>query len=168
MELITALQLIERAVPLRKSAQQWMDLGAGKGLFASVLSDLLPKDSLIIAVDKINHTFQYPINEKIRLRQLTSDFINDPLPGNNDGLLMANALHFVQDKEAFVRKIKKSIREDAALILIEYDTDRASQWVPFPVSFKSLVKLCSHLDGQAEQIGHASSVYQPSGIYIRP
>lgn len=58
-----------------------------------------------------------------------------------DGLLMANALHYVRDPVALLTRIRGYLRPDGALLIVEYDLDRASPWVPYPLPFDRLAPL---------------------------
>jgi hypothetical protein len=52
-----------------------------------------------------------------------------------DGVLMANALHFVRDQAATLARIASYLRPDGHLLLVEYDLNAPVPWVPFPISF---------------------------------
>jgi SAM-dependent methyltransferase len=115
------------------AAQSWFDLGCGSGLFSEALIGLLPAASLIYAIDKEVTSFHH---KQIKFLQL--DFIRDPLPGVLvDGILMANALHYVKDKIQFLGKIKKHLRPDGVFLLVEYDMETPNQWVPYPLNLLS-------------------------------
>ena len=61
-----------------------------------------------------------------------------------DGIVMANALHFVRHgavQRALVEKIRDYLKPEGRLLLVEYDTDRGNRWVPNPLSFSSWQKL---------------------------
>lgn len=58
-----------------------------------------------------------------------------------DGILMANALHYVQNKQEFLEKLK-----NIPVVLVEYDTDRPiASWVPYPLSATSASRLFQNL-----------------------
>lgn len=117
--------------------QQWADLGCGSGLFSKALLQLLPSSSVVYAIDKQPQSFR---ESNILFHQL--DFINDELPFDFlDGILMANALHYVKDKPALISKLKRHIKTNAAFVVVEYDTEKSNQWVPFPINFISLQQL---------------------------
>ncbi len=111
----------------------WFDLGCGSGLFSEALIGLLPKGSMIYAIDKQPTTFNSKEIEFIKL-----DFVRDTLPKvSSDGILMANSLHYVKDKLQFLIKIKKHLLPNGVFLLVEYDTETSNPWVPYPISFLS-------------------------------
>ena len=73
------------------------------------------------------------------VKKINIDFIKDELPFKNlSGILMVNSLHYVEDKNTFLLKAKASLVPDGHFIIVEYDTDEANRWVPYPVSFSAL------------------------------
>jgi len=154
MESDAAVRLIEKGV-VKENIQTWADLGAGSGMFTQALSKLLPAGSTIIAVDQ--KASKISVANGIQLRTITGDFTKLDL-GNVDGIVMANSLHYVQHQQDFIRKIST---KTSSLILVEYNTDRGNQWVPYPISFN---KLRSYYPN-AKQIGEEPSQYHKEGIY---
>jgi hypothetical protein len=141
MELSTAITLIKNGFPPSPTPQTWADLGAGSGLFTRAMSSLLAEGSTIYAIDReIGQLNGIELDSPtIILNRIALDFIRDPIVVNPlDGILMANAFHFVQDKIAFISKIMPMIKMPARIVIVEYDSDSANQWVPFPISYRSL------------------------------
>lgn len=169
MELTSAIDLIIKGVNQQGPPQTWADLGAGSGLFSRALSALLPEKSIIHAVDK-----NYKAGQKIQSEKASTqivltkkDFIasSPDIPGL-DGLLMANSLHFVEDKLTFLQQIKSILKPHGRIIIVEYDTDEPNRWVPWPVSCKNLQQfLTKHGIGILQKLAEQSSVYQTGGIY---
>jgi len=50
-----------------------------------------------------------------------------------DGVLLANALHFVSDGEAVLRRLAKWVRPGGRVVVIEYNQRGATRWVPYPI-----------------------------------
>jgi len=151
MQLSEAIQLIQHPVTKEKSA--YADLGCGNGLFTKALAQLLAPQSTIYAVDK-NQTAlnSFSVDANIQLQKINIDFIKDDLPFKNlSGILMANSLHYVEDKTAFLLKAKASLAQDGYFLIVEYDTDKANHWVPYPVSFSSIHNLFERINFHSVQ-----------------
>jgi len=136
MELTTAIALISTPAIQLKYATHWADLGCGTGLFTHVLSTLLHESSMITAIDKDAGALNKVHAAKgIQLKKVNADFINDILPLQElDGIMMANALHFVQHKKPFIKKLEACLKPTAALLIVEYDTSKPNVWVPYPLT----------------------------------
>jgi SAM-dependent methyltransferase len=145
MRVEDAIALIQPAVLSHDGA--WADLGAGNGLFTRALVHLLGPGSRVIAVDSDPGA----VAELERLAagspQLTAmhaDFtigltFGQPL----DGILLANALHFVKDSGAVLARLVKLLRPGGRVVLVEYDRRSANRWVPYPIGISDLPKLAS-------------------------
>ena len=142
--------------------QQWADIGCGNGIFSKALLSLLHKDSIIYAIDK-RHT---SIKEE-RIKFIQQDFENDLLSVPPlDGLIMANAFHFVKNKFAFLQNIRRYLLPGGIFILVEYDTDIANSYVPYPISFHSAATLFKQADFELfEKINEHPSIYNRAGMY---
>jgi len=142
--------------------QTWLDLGCGDGLFSNALQELLPEESVIYAVDKQATTFH---SKAIKFLKL--DFVEEKLPIQPvDGILMANALHFVKDKAQFLNKIKKHLLIDGAFLLIEYDMETPNRWVPYPISLTSAKALFKQAGFEfVTKISDRPSLFNSQRIY---
>jgi len=94
----------EEAVSFIKNAvrsnhlQYWADLGCGGGTFTKALSAVLPTGSAITAVDREKQRLEIEDVNFIR-----ANFENDELQLEElDGILIANALHYVSDKACLI------------------------------------------------------------------
>lgn len=146
MRITDAIQLIAPAFGKRASPQTWADLGCGNGLFTEALAHHLPADSKIVAIDRNEKQLNQIMANKVAVQFWQGDFEND-FPGLSglDGILMANSFHFIANKKGLIKSLESSFADKPLLLLVEYDTDIASSWVPYPVSFTALERLFKQL-----------------------
>jgi trans-aconitate methyltransferase len=168
MELQEAITLIQTEEIIRNKQTTWADLGCGSGLFTRALADLLYTRSSIFAVDKRISSFQknsFP--NQVHVTTIETDFVRDILSLQNlDGILMANALHFVRNKKQFIEKLAPLFRADPVFLIVEYDTDIPNPWVPYPLSFVTLKKLFTELGfNTVKKINEKKSLYRSGKIY---
>ena len=120
----------------------WLELGAGQGAFTLALADILGPGGRILATDQdgrslraaagsVRHRFP---ETQLEIREF--DFTDGIPYGPFDGVLAANTLHFVADRDPTLRAIRFSIRPGGRLVVVEYDADRGNPWVPHPFSFE--------------------------------
>jgi len=122
---------------------RWLELGAGEGAFTLALADLLGGEGQILATDRDNRVLR-SAEQKVhrrfpetRIETRTFDF-RDAIPyGPFDGVLAANALHFVEDRDPILREIRLSLVPGGRLLIVEYDSDRGNAFVPHPFSFET-------------------------------
>lgn len=140
MQLAEAIALINTPKIVLQQPVVCADLGCGSGLFTHALASLLPSGSIIYGVDKTSSIKNNAANSNVQIQLIKADFEKDDLPLSNlDGLLMANALHYVKDKSTFISKLKTLVKPEGFLLFVEYDTDKpVGKWVPYPISYTSL------------------------------
>lgn len=128
---------------------RWADLGCGDGIFTGVLVDLLGPGSTVAAIDRSPRALrQLQRNLNLagwvhQVQPMLADF-RVPLPlGNLDGLLMANALHFLRDgrKTVAFRTFLPAVKAGGRIIVVEYNTERSTAAVPHPVTASQLRRL---------------------------
>ena len=78
---------------------------------------------------------------------------------------MANSLHYVKEKDLFIRKTQTYLKEGGCFIIIEYDTEISNTWVPFPVSYNSLNKLFEKEGFGVKKLNEKPSIYRRENIY---
>ena len=144
------IQLMEHADHVRliqdgvaDVGHRWLELGAGAGAFTLALADLLGDTGEIVAVDRDagdlgrlteSMSRRFP---DVSVRTVTADFDRwmDLGPGQFDGVLAANSLHFVRDPASVIGRLHDSLRPGTRILIVEYDSDSGNPWVPFPFSF---------------------------------
>jgi SAM-dependent methyltransferase len=139
MEIHDAIELLRDAVGSSRGV--WADLGAGTGTFTQALAALLADGSTIYAVDDdasaVRALAALPPARGVRVVAMKADFTR-PLPQAIaetplDGILLANALHFVRDGEAVLERLVAGVRPGGRVVLVEYDRRAGSRWVPYPI-----------------------------------
>jgi ubiquinone/menaquinone biosynthesis C-methylase UbiE len=140
------VHLIESGIE-RNSGGRWADFGAGNGAFTLALRDVAGPDVELIAVDREQgslRSLRSAMERRFpgtRLQLLTADFRQDvPLPPL-DGILAANAVHYVADQVALLQHWRSYLKPDGRLVIVEYDTDHGNRWVPSPLSFAAFQRL---------------------------
>src|SRR5262245_53009660 len=141
METREAMEMLRDAVG--DSGGVWADLGAGTGTFTLALARTLGAGSAVYAVDS-DAAAVHALRElqtstgDARVIPVDADFTRPlELPGLGDGLLdgilLANALHFVGDASGVLTLLARRVRAGGRVVVVEYDRRQASQWVPYPI-----------------------------------
>lgn len=148
----------------------WSDLGCGNGTFTLALATLLSPGSQVYAIDHNAASLQQvPQNyNQVSIQKYQADFIHGNFPFHAiDGILMANALHYVQHKADFIKKTAAILKQDGCFLIVEYNTDQpVPVWVPFPASFTTLQSLFQDAGfSTVQQLSERPSVYGHAPLY---
>ena len=125
----------------------WADLGSGAGAFTSALAELVGPSAMIFSVDKDRSALARQQRAKgSRFAQAPTSVVQgdftEPLDlPPLDGLVMANSLHFVDDKAPVLALVHGYLKPGGRLIVVEYDVDRGNPWVPYPFSFATWLRM---------------------------
>jgi ubiquinone/menaquinone biosynthesis C-methylase UbiE len=136
------VQLIEKGID-RNSGGVWADFGAGSGAFTLALRDIAGPDTTIIAIDQDRsslQTLQAAMERRFpgtRLRLLEADIAGHLMLPPLDGIVAANAIHFVPspDQTELLWRWRAHLKSDGRLLVVEYDTDNGNRWAPYPMSY---------------------------------
>jgi ubiquinone/menaquinone biosynthesis C-methylase UbiE len=145
----------------------WADLGAGSGVFSKAIAEILGHSGQVYALDKSSeiHNIQVP-EAWADIHPIQQDFTKALELPLLDGIIMANSLHYVFKKTSFLRQVLPLLKPSGRLIFIEYDTNIPNPWVPYPLSFVSLKKLCLKVNlAPPKEIGRRSSRYGQAEMY---
>ena len=140
------VHLIESGVG-RGSGGVWADFGAGSGAFTLALRDVAGPDVEIVAVDRDRRSLEelrsamdrrFPGTRlELRVADFTADLDLPPL----DGIVAANAIHFVREQQILLAHWRRYLKPAGRLVVVEYAAERGNRWVPYPVSFAALRRL---------------------------
>jgi SAM-dependent methyltransferase len=140
MDVDDAAALIRDAVG--NGSGVWADLGAGTGTFTRALARVLDTESTIYAVDDDARAVvalrAWAEKTTARVIAVKADF-RQPLhlPGLGtsllDGIVLANALHFVPDAERVLTQLAQRVRPGGRVVVVEYDRRAPGPWVPYPI-----------------------------------
>jgi ubiquinone/menaquinone biosynthesis C-methylase UbiE len=155
---------------------RWADLGAGEGAFTLALADLIGPEGRIIAVDKDRRALR-PLDG--RFETVVADFTKPLGLKELDGVVMANSLHYVRDKQPVLESVHRMLRPNGRLIIVEYGTDRGNTWVPYPFTYAQWEKLAERagfvktrllssvpsrwLGSMYAAVSHSGTALSPSG-----
>lgn len=165
MEIHIAADLIEKAV-VRKEAI-WADLGAGTGTFTQALQQLLPSGK-VYAVDKSPHAlWRMPQHASVPMEIVDADFTKPLDLPLLDGILMANALHYIDQPAKLLSQLTALLKPEGVFLLVEYETNGPRPpWIPFPIPFDAFTEMASDAGLTSPvQIGKVSSMYGHDHIY---
>ena len=169
MEQQVAVRLISPGIDRERKGQIWTDLGAGGGTFTRALASLLDDSSKIFAIDKnstaLNQIGSVPGGALIST--IESDFVSDKLTVPLlHGVLLANSLHYVDNKSEFLKSLKTKLVSDGRMIIVEYDTLKANAWVPYPVNFNTLNDIVRATGFRSvTKIGEEPSKFRTGNLY---
>lgn len=163
-----AIQFIRHPRIVGDSATVWAEFGSGQGIFTTALASLLGKDSYIYAIDKNPGALKkIRYSGQTTIRKMEADFILESLPlPPLDGIMMANSIHYVSDKMAFLKKTAGYLKPEACFLIVEYDRDTANPWVPYPLSFRSLKTIFKEAGfGPLKMLYESPSLFNNGNMY---
>ncbi|MBX2816238.1 MAG: class I SAM-dependent methyltransferase [Saprospiraceae bacterium] len=155
------------AAPFREEAQIWLDLGCGSGKFTAALAGLLPAGSTVIGVDQHVQEIPNDGSKGVDIQFLQLDMLDIPnLPRPVQGILMANSLHYIEHKSAYIAGLLEQFDGQPQFIIVEYDMHASNQWVPYPMPFAELdTHFSKDVFGQVRKIGERPSMYRRGNLY---
>jgi SAM-dependent methyltransferase len=176
-----AAALIRAAIP--GPGGTWADLGAGAGTFTRALAALLGPEGRVYAVDRDPHAVAALRTWAVAsagasarvgasVIPVEADFTRSlDLPAL-DGVLLANALHFVRDAEPVLARVARAVRPGGHVVIVEYDGRPASRWVPYPLPAERLPGLAARAGlGAVTVVGERPSAFSGrlyAAVAVRP
>lgn len=160
--------LVAAAVPRPREPARWADLGAGDGAFTSALAARLGAGSQVLAID-LDERALARLRHEARGRSgwasidtVAADFTTEPLPAGLDGILLANALHYVTAarQATLLAALAARLAPAGRVVVVEYDLERGNPWVPHPLPARRFATLAGEAGlERAEVVAEAPSRY---------
>ena len=149
------------------SPSVWADLGSGEGTFTRALASLLAPGSVVHAVDRdASAVAGLRASSPVRIVPHALDFVSAPWPDDVlDGILMANSLHYVRNQRGFLGLCVSRLAPGGRFLIVEYDTEVASRWVPFPVPRAGLRRLFESVGFSVRFLGARRSMFRRAELY---
>jgi ubiquinone/menaquinone biosynthesis C-methylase UbiE len=141
------VNLIRNGIPTPGGV--WADFGSGGGAFTLALAELIGPDATIYSIDHNpgalgrQQTVLQARFPDLTVHYVTADFTQRLDLPPLDGIVMANALHFVRCKDPVIRLLREYLTSGGRLIVVEYDTDRGNRWVPYPFTYSTWERLAA-------------------------
>ena len=169
MRLRDAVKMFEGSDLASLGPTVWADLGCGDGTFTLALAEVIAPGSVIHAMDRDAGALAHivPRHGDVRIETHVGDFTKGPWPfADVDGVLMANSLHYVKDQKAFITWCRSQMQQEHRFLIVEYDTDRANAWVPYPISQSELTALFAAAGyASITPLGSRPSAYRRARLY---
>ena len=164
MDHSSIVSLIEDGVSNKHAI--WADIGAGTGAFTLALCDIL-ESGTVYAVDKNPHVlWRLESPTAVDIKVVEGDFNQKMDFPEVDGVVIANTLHYSNTPEQTLSNVLAHIKPGGCLILVEYETSFANQWVPYPIRIEQFRSICEGLGlKEVRQLHSVPSSYGHDHIY---
>jgi len=136
----------------------WADLGCGDGIFTFLLCEMLSPGSQVYAVDRDRLALERVAQRKgtltlaSDLTTLHTDFTRTMRLPALDGILLANSLHFVEEKGPVLAGLVELLKPGGRLVVVEYNTRRGNSAVPHPIDESDFLALAENVGLEDAQI----------------
>lgn len=139
------VNLLQAGIP--QPSGVWADFGSGTGAFTLALADLIGAGGVIYSIDRDAGALKQQERAMksrfpgVALHTITADFTQPIELPPLDGAVMANALHFIRQKDAVLQLIQGYLKLGGRFLLVEYNVDQGNMWVPYPLSYPTWAAL---------------------------
>ena len=132
------VRLIEKGIG---GGSVWADIGSGTGAFTKALLDVLDDNAEVYSFDSDKNSLEMQKKEidsafpTSHITYICQDFTSQLDLPPLDGILAANAIHFVPDTVKTLKHVRQYLKPHGRLLVVEYNTDSGNHWVPYPFSY---------------------------------
>jgi trans-aconitate methyltransferase len=129
----------------------WADIGCGDGVYTYLLFELLQPGSEVHAIDQSQsslHQLQQNLAGRIsadKQHPIRADFTRSLSLPPLDGMILANALHFVRHKAPVLKQLVTLLKPGGWVVVIEYNTSRGNSAVPYPLDEAGFLRLAGEV-----------------------
>ncbi|HEX9414464.1 MAG TPA: class I SAM-dependent methyltransferase [Ktedonobacterales bacterium] len=130
----------------------WADFGSGTGIFTRELYGLLGPTCELYSIDRNARDLEQQRRSfaqafpTANVHFLHANFTQPMQLPPLDGIVMANALHYVpyaQQPDVLTSIVGYLRRPGGRLILVEYNAEVGNPWVPYPISSEAFTRLAA-------------------------
>jgi SAM-dependent methyltransferase len=152
------------------------DVGAGDGYFTFQLADRVGQEGKVYASDIDDRALQV-IRDRCKKEDIKNISViqgkgDDPLlpEGALDLVLMVNVIHLVEDKDTFLNSIKRSLKPEGVLVIVQWDAEKmdpeAPGWDPENRALFTLRTNLGHIYGAGYEVLDIKTFLPMQNIYI--
>ena len=146
----------------------WADFGAGRGNFTHALRELIGSEAMLYAIDRDENALRSHRDAHTICADFTEPVDLPPL----DGILMANAVHWIRRQEPVIRLLAGYLRPGGRLLLVEYDVRWPRGYIPFPLPYPRFETLAQAAEFQSirrigERTSPSSGVTMYAGLALK-
>ena len=139
MEHADHVNLLRKGIP--GPGGVWADFGSGTGAFTLALAELIQPAGIIHSIDqngsalRMQETQMLARFPAVQVLYLKANYTQPlDLPAL-DGIIAANTLHFLQDKEPALELFFSYLKPGGRMILVEYNIENGNYAVPYPLPY---------------------------------
>lgn len=139
------VNLLRRGIP--QPGGVWADFGSGSGAFTLALAELIQSTGSIFSIDRDGSALKWQERRMgahfpaVQVRYLKADYAQPLELPPLDGIIAANTLHFLRDKEPALDLFFAYLKPTGRIILVEYNIDRGNYAVPYPLPYPAWERL---------------------------
>jgi ubiquinone/menaquinone biosynthesis C-methylase UbiE len=125
----------------------WADFGSGSGAFTLALAELIQKSGTIFSIDQDGSALKFQEKQmqahfpETHVQYLKANYVHPLDLPPLDGMIVANTLHFLREKEIVLNLFFSYLKPGGRIILVEYNATEGNYAVPYPLPFPAWERL---------------------------